>query len=226
MPTKAQRDLREQLAGLRHRLLVMAQLAGDSVALARKAVENDDAALARKLVADDRLLDQLEDEIDNTALSILALNQPVARDLRLVVAALRMVVDLERIGDEAVLIAEGLLFRREAAGAPLRLMPETARLFEGAQAAFARAVEGFKRESAAEVRRDDSDERSNQAEAVALHEVLNGPRAAGPGDFSAAFEEILMIRSLNRIWRRSDNIAEQVWFIEKGESVKHRPPGG
>lgn len=226
MPQKEQRDLRERIAALRGRLLVMAQLAGNAVTLARKAVENNDLDLARRVTDEDKLIDRLEDEIDNTAISILALNQPVARDLRFVVGALRMVVDLERIGDEAVLIAESLIFQVGESQIRVRLMPETIRLFDGAQAAFARAVEALKKESiGGNSYTGNEDERSNTAEAAALHSILRNPGACGQGDLSAYLEEILMIRSLNRIWRRSDNIAEQVWFIDRGESVKHRAPG-
>ena len=98
--------LQQLLVSLRTRLLVMCASVGIALEDAGKAMAAGDPGRAASVIENDAAIDALENEIDEMALQLLARTQPVARDLRFVVSALRMVVDLERIGDEDFWVAQ------------------------------------------------------------------------------------------------------------------------
>lgn len=110
--------LQQLLATLRTRLLVMAASVGIALEEAGKALAANDPGRATAVMENDAAIDALENEIDEMALQLLARTQPVAGDLRFVVSALRMVVDLERIGDEAVSVAEQAVLMQDTPAAP------------------------------------------------------------------------------------------------------------
>ena len=106
-------QLQQGLTQLRTRLLVMGAAVGIAVDEACAALESGNTGRAIAVVDGDAAINALENEIDEMALSLLVRNQPMAQDLRMVVGALRMVIDLERIGDEAAGIAERSIILRE-----------------------------------------------------------------------------------------------------------------
>ena len=96
----------EQLAGLNQALISMGSLCEEAISLAARALNAGDASLAKDVVAIDEQIDQMEHDIEGMCLRLLLQQQPVARDLRQVSAALKMITDMERIGDQAADIAE------------------------------------------------------------------------------------------------------------------------
>ena len=138
---------RQMLATLRTRLLVMFAHVGIALDESGKALAQDDAARALAVQEGDAVIDDLENEIDELCLRVMARLQPVAGDLRFVVAALRMVVDLERIGDEAAAIAERVLLLHEL---PINEedMRRLREMFAQARAAYAQASDAFREEDA------------------------------------------------------------------------------
>ena len=115
----------QAIAGLRTRLLVMSAAVGIALDESFRALDERSPARAAAVIDGDNVIDDLEDEIDEQALCLLARTQPVACDLRFVVGALRMVADLERIGDEAVSIAEQAILLQDLGQRPE--MPEELR---------------------------------------------------------------------------------------------------
>lgn len=220
--------LQQQLEKLRTRLLVMCQAVGESVDSAGRAFITGDVALARKVMQGDAAIDALEDEIDSMALAILALYQPVARDLRFVVTALRMVIDLERIGDEASIMADMVISAHETPGSMSLPVPDEMRMLIGrVNKAYEEAVTCFKTESPVHTLKalDHDGDASTQAEVSALHKILQELSIEGNAySLQVSLQLLLVARALSRIWRRADNIVEHCWFICRGESVKHRPP--
>lgn len=214
---------RQMLAALRTRLLVMFAHVGIALDESGKALVRDDAARALAVQEGDAVIDDLENEIDERCLRIMARLQPVAGDLRFVVAALRMVVELERIGDEAAAIAERVLLLHEL---PIREedMRRLRGMFAQSRAAFAQASDAFREEDAEAARhlRAGEDE-ALQAEVALVQALMPMPGEDGkaPEDPRAAIHAMLIVRSLTRIWRRSANIAEQVYFMRRGDSLKH-----
>lgn len=214
---------RQMLAALRTRLLVMFAHVGIALDESGKALAQDDAARALAVQEGDAVIDDLENEIDELCLRVMARLQPVAGDLRFVVAALRMVVDLERIGDEAAAIAERVLLLHEL---PIHEedMRRLREMFAQARAAFAQASDAFREEdaeAALNLRADEDD--ALQAEVALLQALMPMPGEDGKvsGDPRAAIHAMLIVRSLTRIWRRSANIAEQIYFMRHGASLKH-----
>jgi phosphate transport system protein len=100
-----ERHFEQELATLREQLLAMGGRAETSMKKAIRALERRDRALAAEIIRDDRLIDRLEIEVEERCVMLLALQQPLARDLRFITAALKISNDLERVGDHAVNIA-------------------------------------------------------------------------------------------------------------------------
>lgn len=219
-------QLQHNLNRLRTRLLVMSAAVGIAVDEACAALATGNTGRAVAVIDGDAAVNALENEIDELALSLLVRNQPVAQDLRLVVGALRMVIDLERIGDEAASIAERAVILHEKP--PERIMTAIAGLTRAAKDAYQRAVTAFRDEDAtAALEIIENDDECVQKEVAALHEIMEHFRSGPPGARNSRSQTgmhgILVCRSLNRICRRSANMAEHVYFIARGVNIKHAP---
>ena len=224
MNTKETR-LQHELAGLRTRILVMCAAVGIALDKSRAALEQGGQEQVAAVLEGEAAINSLEMEIDEMALTILACNQPVAQDLRFVVGSMRMVLDLERIGDEAANIADRALILHEAL--PAAGMDIVHSLMDMAIALYNRAVESFRTFDA-----EKAMALCRESEVSGRRDVLAVQRMV---DFLCCREEeaswapqaglhgLLACRALNRICRRSVNIAEQTFFIARGENIKHLP---
>ena len=214
--------LQQLLVSLRTRLLVMCASVGIALEDAGKAMAAGDPGRAASVIENDAAIDALENEIDEMALQLLARTQPVARDLRFVVSALRMVVDLERIGDEAVSMAEQAILMQDKPG--FGVIPHVREMYYKASEAFDRAVRVFRENNAEDaLHMLRGDEEAVQCEVRIIQEIMEG--LSDPESSLEPYQAmhiILVARSLTRVWRRSINIAEQVYFINQGESLKHK----
>lgn len=214
--------LQQLLVTLRTRLLVMCASVGIALEEAGKALATTDPGRAASVIESDAAIDALENEIDEMALLLLARTQPVAKDLRFVVSALRMVVDLERIGDEAVSVAEQAILMQNTPG--VGVIPHVREMYDRASEAFDRAVRVFRENNAEEaLQMLKGDEEAVQYEVHIIHHIME--KLSDPDSSlepHLAMHIILVSRSLTRVWRRSINIAEQVYFISQGESLKHK----
>ena len=220
-------QLQQGLTQLRTKLLVMAASVGIAVDEACAALQTGNAGRAIAVIDGDVAINGLENEIDALALSLLVRNQPVAHDLRAVVGALRMVIDLERIGDEAVSIAERYIILQEML--PVPVMDAVTELMETAKNSYQAAILAFKDEDTqTALAIIENDDECVQKEVMALHYIMdrlclkNG--ATRNSRSQMGMHGILICRSLNRICRRSANIAEHIYFITKGVNIKHSPP--
>lgn len=213
--------LQQLLVTLRTRLLVMSASVGIALEEAGKALAANDPGRAAAVIESDAAIDELENEIDEMALRLLARTQPVAGDLRFVVSSLRMVVDLERIGDEAVSMAEQAILMQDMPG--FGVIPHVRVMFDKAREAFESAVRIFRENNTegalAMSRGEDEAVQSEVRILQGIMERLSDP-ACGM-EPHLAMHIILVARSLTRIWRRSINIAEHVYFINQGQTLKH-----
>ena len=215
--TMQETHLQHLLVTLRTRLLVMCAAAGIALDDACRSLLDGDSGRATAVIDGDSALNALENEIDDKALSLLARSQPVARDLRFVVSALRMGGDLERIGDEAASIAERTLLLQ---GTRLPLAEDMGALMELVKKLYADAVASF---------RDNDKElalvasRGSLAATQVETRIMQALMQRTGQDFEpeAAIHALLITRSLNRIWRRATNIAEHAYFVAEGISIKH-----
>lgn len=209
----------EDLQTLKNRLLTMGALVEDRVRQAVVALIERRPELAEKVIAGDHEINDLQIEIDDRCLKLLALQQPIASDLRLITAAMKINADLERIGDQAVNIAQNAsaILRH----APLRPLLDIPRMAELAEAMTRDSLDAFVRKDAplarAVLARDDEvDALKDQVFRVLLTYMM-----ADPGTIERALSLILVSRNLERIADHATNIAEDVIFLVEAKDVRH-----
>jgi phosphate transport system protein len=218
-PTTGARHLQDELAALRLRLLEMSSAVEHLLGMAIEAFEARDAEKAQAVIRGDREVDALELELDDACIHLLALQQPVASDLRFITMAMRIANDLERIGDHAVNVAEAVahLERHPAAGR-FRELEEMARI---TRQMLAEALDSFIRRDAAAARevcrRDDEvDALQDSLIRILLTHMMEDPRRIG-----SALTLILTSRNLERVADLATNIAEDVVYLVEGRAIKH-----
>ncbi len=206
---------------LRSLLLLMAAKTQKSVDDMCVALENLDFELPQSIIDGDQAIDDLELEIDSSALSILARTQPVASDLRLLISAIRLVVDLERIGDEAAIIAERLLVMMEQSFTPF---PEDLiALSKKAQYMLEEAITSFREQDTnLAVRLRIYQDEAVQMAVKCFNHYIESIRN-NTLDPWLAMHYILITRALERVAGRAVNVAEHTYFLCEGVNIKHRP---
>ena len=140
-PTHTDKSYEAELKALRDRLLEMGGLVEQAIAASVRAMTERDAALAEEIKVKDRQVNRMEVEIDGMCRRVLALRQPAASDLRFITTALKIVVDLERMGDLAVNVAERALDLAQAT--PLGPMHELSKIADLAEAQLKKALDAF-----------------------------------------------------------------------------------
>ena len=214
------RTFHEKLDTLKQQLLAMSQRAEESLALAVEAFLRRDPAKAATVLAADRDVDTLEIEIEQLAISLLALQQPMARDLRFIVSAIKITGDLERVGDHAVNIAQAAL-RTVQLRAGMAPPPEIEEMAARSRRMLSDALDAVVRLDGTMGRdvckRDDAVD--------ALHEsvfrILLTHMMEDPSTISAALELLLVSRNLERVADLATNIAEDAVYLAEGKTIKH-----
>ena len=209
----------DDLRTLKNRLLSMGALVEERARQAVQALMERRPELAEEVIAGDQEVNDLQIEIDDRCLKLLALQQPMASDLRLITAAMKINADLERIGDQAVNIAENAA--QLLAHPPLKPWLDLPRMAEIAQQMTRDALDAFVRRDPALARnvleRDDEvDQLKDQNFRVLLTYMM-----ADPGTIERALALILVARNLERIADHATNIAEDVIFLVEAKDVRH-----
>jgi phosphate transport system protein len=209
-----------ELEELNQKLLQMAGLVESAIHCSIRSLVNEDRELAEQVLRDERQIDIMEMEIDGMATRLLALNQPVARDLRLLTSALKISADLERIGDLAQHIAKrSISLMRHPVVKPMVDIPKMATLVESM---LSRCLEAFVNSDAelayGVLLSDDEVDRLRDA----VYEELLAAMQRDPNVVPAAMELIFATRNLERIGDHATNIAEDVVFLVKAIDVRHR----
>jgi phosphate transport system protein len=217
---KHTRHFADELEELKTRLLVMGGLAEERVLQSMHALVKRDSALIREVIDGDQDLNTLQVEIDDRCFKLLALHQPMAADLRMIVAAFKINSDLERVGDLAVNIAEAAA--RYVAHPPVKPLVDIPRMATIAQQMLHAALDAFvahRPEVALQVmeRDDDLDALKDQIFRELLTYMLGDPKTIEPG-----LDLILISRHLERIGDHATNIAEDVIFIVEARDVRHQ----
>ena len=214
-----QRHFHEELGALKQTLLAMGGLVEDQIRRVMRALVERDDAQARDVIDRDREVNAYENEIDEKCVELLALHQPAAGDLRFITTAMKIVTDLERIGDQAVNIAQRALeLNQEPQLKPYIDLP---RMAERAQAMVKGSLDAFVARDTAlarRVRADDGavDDLNNQIFRELLTFMLGDARTIEPG-----IDLILISRHLERIGDHATNIAEDVIFIVEARDIRH-----
>jgi phosphate transport system protein len=214
------RHFHDQLGALNRRLLAMSEKAEALIELSVDALLSKDQGKAEAVIAGDRELDAMELEIEAAALELLALQQPMARDLRFIVGAIKVTSDLERIGDHAVNIAQTAQ-RLVALNSAITPDPEIEDMARRARSMLGDAIDAFLRADGALGRnvcaRDD--------QVDALHEsvfrILLTHMMADPRTINPSLEYLLVSRNLERVADLATNIGEDAVFLAEGKNIKH-----
>ncbi|HKC13807.1 MAG TPA: phosphate signaling complex protein PhoU [Vicinamibacteria bacterium] len=209
----------EELQSLKNRLLTMGALVEERVHQAVRALIDRQLEEAEQVIRSDQDVNTLQIEIDDRCLKLLALQQPIATDLRLITAAMKINADLERIGDQAVNVAENVI--KLLPQAPLKPLIDIPRMAELAEKMTRDALDAFVRkdpELARNVLQRD-DEVDNLKDQV-FRELLTY-MMADPGTIQRALALILISRNLERIADHATNIAEDVIFLVEAKDVRH-----
>jgi len=219
-PAKGFRHFHEQLAELKRRLLDMSAHAERLVELSIASLLERDRARAEEVIAGDKVLNALELEIEERAVSLLALQQPMARDLRFLVGIIKVSSDLERVGDHAVNIAEGAL-RLIEEGVQITPSPELEDMVRRSRAMLSDALDAFIRGDGALGREvckaDDAvDALHNSVFRILLTHMMEDARKITP-----SLELLLVSRNLERVADLATNIGEDAVFLAEGKQIKH-----
>src|SRR5688572_19400858 len=214
------RHFHDQLAELRQRLLAMSERAESLVDLAVEALLTRDADKASAVVTGDLEVDDLEIEIESMAVQLLALQQPMARDLRFIIASIKASSDLERVGDHAVNIAQSALsiIAHKSVITPDAAIEEMARrarqMLAQAIDAFVRADGGLGR--AVCLMDDEVDKLNDSLFRIVVTHILEDQKT-----ISTAIELLLVGRNLERVADLSTNIGEDAVYLAEGKQIKH-----
>ena len=219
---RAVRHFQEELEALQARLLEMGGLAEERVRAAVNGLVARETALIDRVMRGDEPVNELHIEIDNRCFTLLALYQPMATDLRSIVAAVKINTDLERVGDLAVNIAEA--GRRYTSHPPVKKLVDIPQMGDIAQAMLRDALDSF-------VRRDtrlahqvlNEDDRLDSLKTQVFRELLTY-MLDDPATVEPALDLILVSRHLERIGDHATNIAEDVIFMVSARDVRHHPP--
>ena len=219
MSFETHRHFHDELSAVKVRLLTMSGEAEAALGLAVEALLERDAEKAGQVIANDRAIDNMEMEVEEQCINLLALQQPMARDLRMLTSALKIANDLERVGDHAVNIAQSAERLAEArAIAPEPEIVEMARL---SREMLSDALEAFIRGDAQGGRdvclRDDKVDALHRS----VFRILLTHMMEDPHTISTGMELFLVSRNLERVADLATNIGEDVVFLVEGKSIKH-----
>ena len=219
-PDTGFRHFHEQLDMLKQRLLDMSERAEALIDMAVDALLTRDAAKAEVVLNGDREIDDLELEVEQLAVSLLALQQPMARDLRFIISAIKVSSDLERVGDHAVNIAESAQ-RLGAQTTVITPDPEIEDMARRARKMLSDSLDAF-------IRSDGELGRAvcladDQVDALhdSLFRILITHMMEDPKTISAALELFLVSRNLERVADLATNIGEDAVYLAEGKQIKH-----
>jgi len=213
------RHFQDELEQLKARLLEIGGLAEEQTRLAVKALVNRDRDLIARVLTGDDPLNQLHIELDNRCFTLLALYQPMAVDLRAIVAAVKINTDLERVGDLAINIAEAA--QRYVGHAPVKKLIDIPRMANIAQSMLRDALDAFvRRDTALAQNVLNEDDALDSLKTQIFRELLTY-MLADPATIEPALDLILVSRHLERIGDHATNVAEDVIFMVSARDVRH-----
>ena len=210
----------KELEKLKKRILSLGAMAEDRVRMAVNAIETRDTVIANKIINTDYEIDEMEVEIEEECLKILALHQPVAVDLRFITAVIKINNDLERIADEAVNIARGVnyLSRQKQT---FYFDFDFSQMVEKTQSMLKNSLDALVNldtDLAVKVCiLDDEVDKINGE----VHRLVKGAIRDNPEQGEHLINLLLISRHLERIADHATNIAEEVIYMIEGEIVRH-----
>jgi phosphate transport system protein len=214
------RHFHDELTKLKERLLYMSRRAEDTIDLAVDALMTRDKGKAQAVIDGDVELNRLEVELERRGIELLALQQPMATDLRFIIGAIKIANDLERVGDHAVNIAESCLKLKEQADFP-PMIPEIPEMARRARKMLGDALDAFIRSDGALGRAvcsadDEVDALHDSVFRIMLTHMMEDPRTITP-----SLELLLVSRNLERVADLATNIGEDAVYLAEAKLIKH-----
>ena len=214
-----QRHFHEELEALKQTLLAMGGLVEDQIRRVMRALVERDDALAQEVIERDQQVNAYDVEVDETCVSLLALHQPAAGDLRFLTTAMKIVTDLERMGDQAVNIAQRVLeLNREPQLKPYIDLP---RMAENAQLMVKQSLDAFVARDTELARRVCGEDAEVDALKEQIFRELLTFMMEDARTIPRAIRLILISRFLERVADHATNVAEMVIYLVDAKMVRH-----
>jgi len=211
----------EELEEIRTRLMEMGGKVEQQLQNAIRAIGEADSQLAEEVIKEEQLVDNMEVDIDEACILIIARRQPAASDLRLVMMVTKAVNDLERIGDEAKKIANHALILADEGGSS-KGYTEVRHLGQSVVSMLSNALDAFARfDVDAAMRTIEEDKQIDQEYKTALRELATY-MMEDPRSISRVMNVLWVVRSLERIGDHAKNLCEQIVFVVKGKDIRHQ----
>ncbi len=211
--------LRREVDRLKRKLLALSAYVEESVQRAVKAVSERDEKLAQRVIDTDFEIDEMEVDVEEDCLKILALHQPVAIDLRFIIAVLKINNDLERIGDLAVNIAERAvsLSKRDKINSPFDFQTMAERVQKMLQKALDALVNADAKLAREVLVSDDEIDEMNRQ----MYDSIKMGIRQDPANVDTLIQVLAISRNLERIADHTSNIAEDVIYMVDGDIIRH-----
>jgi phosphate transport system protein len=214
------RQFNEEMEDIRNKVLTMGGLVEQQVALATKAFMGYDMESAEQVVQQDKLVNELEKDIDHECTEIMAKRQPAAFDLRMLIATIKIITDLERIGDEAARIAK-MTMRLEGADYYQDKYYEIEHLLELVKEMLNGALDAYARTDIDEVIAITAQDAKVDREYTSITRQLITQMMENPRNITRALDIMWTARALERIGDHTCNVCEHVIYMVKGKDVRH-----
>ncbi len=221
MEKRIRKQFTKELENIKKRILALGALVEERVQMAIKAIDTNDPELAEKIIKTDYEIDETEVEIEEECLKVLALHQPMAIDLRFIIAVIKINAELERIGDEAVNIAErvGVTAKREQ----LDFYFDYAFMGEKAQAMLKMSLDALiKLDNDLAFKVLMMDDEVDKIKKEAYDKIKKAMRE-NSNKIGYLINLFLISRHLERMADHATNIAEEVVYLVEGEIIRHAP---
>jgi phosphate transport system protein len=209
----------QELDELKHRILAMAGMAEQAIDLAVQAYSMRDAGLCQRVIANEAAINRAEREVDELAIDLLAMQQPMAVDLRFILAVIKINADLERVGDQAVNIAQRVLnmIEHPPAELPVDIPAMATKVRSMVRDALRSFIEGDTDLAKHVLECDDEIDRMNREAFSAVSRYVQTDSAGAV----QALDALSIARNLERVADHATNISEDVIFWVRGADVRH-----
>jgi phosphate transport system protein len=215
-----QRHFDEQIQDLLEKLVLMGRLSESMIQLSLRVLIERNESFSEEVLRKEKEVNDLQMEIDDRAVKLTALQQPVGSDVRFLFMASRIATELERIGDQAVNICQNAHYVLKSA--PLKPLVDLPRMGEISEAMVRKSIEALVNRDCELARVVLEDEKEVDLFRDQIFRVLLTYMMADPGTIERAIALILMSRNLERVGDHATNIAEEVIYLVEGREVRHR----
>ena len=214
------RQFNNEMEQIRNKVLAMGGLVEEQVELATKAFMSSDAESAEKVIEQDQLINALEKDIDHECTEIMAKRQPAAFDLRMLIATLKIITDLERIGDEAGRIAK-MAMRLEVGEYYQDKYYEIEHLLDMVKEMLNGSLDAYARTDTEELVAITAQDSKVDREYGSITRQLITQMMEDPRNITRALDVLWTARALERIGDHACNVCEHVIYMVKGKDVRH-----